>query len=329
MKDFAHQYTDDELEALEKRITEHYQGAYNELSEKARKYFAVFEKRDAEQLRLLNDGKITEFEYQQWRLAQIGRGKWFEAMRDDAAERLLKANEVAVSYINNETPKIFAVNRNHMAYGLEKEYGNIGFTLYNEEMVKRLIANEQDFLPAPSINVPKDLWWNKKLITSEITSGILQGESISKLADRFQTVTDADRVSAIRNARTFITAAENAGRQDAYNKAEEMGIKGLRKQWLATLDNRTRHSHQKLDGQTVGINEKFKSELGSEMMHPGDFEGGKPGDIYNCRCTMVTVEKSGIVAEPLERRARDPETGEWEVISDMTYEEWENWKKGG
>lgn len=327
MKDFAHQYTDDELEALERRITEHYQRVYNELSEKARKYFAVFEKRDAEQLRLLNDGEITEFEYQQWRLAQIGRGKWFEAMRDDAAERLLKANEVAVSYINNETPKIFAVNRNHMAYGLEKEYGNIGFTLYNEEMVKRLIADEQDFLPAPSINVPKDLWWNKKLITSEITSGILQGESISKLADRFQTVTDADRVSAIRNARTFITAAENAGRQDAYNKAEEMGIKGLRKQWLATLDNRTRHSHQKLDGQTVGINEKFKSELGSEMMHPGDFEGGKPGDIYNCRCTMITVEKSGIVAEPLERRARNPETGEWEVISDMNYEEWEKWKK--
>lgn len=327
-KDFAHQYADNEIEALERRITKAYTRAYKELSEKATNYFKKFEKRDTEQLKLLNDGKITEFEYQQWRIAQIGRGKWFEAMRDDAAERLLKVNQISVDYIKGEMPKIFAINRNYMAYGLEKEYGNVGFTLYNEEMVKRLIADEEDFLPPPSVNIEKDLWWNKKLITSEITSGILQGENIGELADRFQTVTDANRVSAIRNARTFCTAAENAGRQDVYNKAEEMGIKGLRKQWLATLDNRTRHSHQKLDGQTVGINEKFKSELGSEMMHPGDFQGGKPADIYNCRCTMITVEKSGIVVEPFEKRARNPEKGEWEIIAGMTYEEWEKWKKG-
>lgn len=327
MKDIAHQLTDDEIEALKKRITAHYRRVYKELSEKATNYFKKFEKRDAEQLKLLNDGKITEFEYQQWRLAQIGRGKWFEAMRDDAAERLTKANQIAAEYINGRTPEIFAINRNHMAYGLEKEYGNIGFTLYNEEMVKQLIADEADFLPAPSINVPKDLWWNKKLITAEITSGILQGESIGKLADRFMNVTDANRVSAIRNARTFCTAAENAGRQDVYNKAAEMGIKGLRKQWLATLDNRTRHSHRELDGKIVGCNEKFESILGSKMMYPGDKEGAKPGDLYNCRCTMITVEKSGIVAEPFERRARDPITGEWEIISDMNYNEWAEWKK--
>jgi SPP1 gp7 family putative phage head morphogenesis protein len=250
----------------------------------------------------------------------MGRGKRFEAMRDKAAERLLKANQIACEYIKGETPDIFAVNLNHMAYGLEKEYGNIGFTLYNEEMVRKLIAEEADMLPAPSINVPKDLWWNKNLITAEMTSGILQGESIGKLADRFQHITDANRVSAIRNARTFCTAAENAGRQEGFNKAAAMGIK-VKKQWVATLDNRTRHSHRALDGQIVDYNKPFISNLGSKMMHPGDKNGAVAGDLYNCRCTMITVEKESIVAEEVKRRAEN------EVISNMTYKEWEQWKK--
>lgn len=308
MSDFAHEYTDKEIEALEKRITKAYRRVYKELSEKATDYFKKFEKRDTEQLALLNEGKITELEYQQWRLAQMGRGKRFEAMRDDAAERLTKANQIAASYIKDEMPDIFAVNLNHMAYGLEKEYGNIGFTIYNEEMAKKLIADETDFLPAPSINVPKDLWWNKKLITAEMTSGILQGESTKKLADRFQNVTDANRVSAIRNARTFCTAAENAGRQEGFNQAAKMGIK-VRKQWLAIKDNRTRHSHRLLDGQIVDYDKPFKSVLGSEMMYPADKNGAVAGDLYNCRCSMRFIEKEGIVAEPVMERVQNPK---WE-----------------
>ena len=48
--------------------------------------------------------------------------------------------------------------------------------------------------------------------------------------------------SAIRTARTATTAAQNAGRMDSYHAAKGMGIK-LKKEWLATLDGRTRHAH--------------------------------------------------------------------------------------
>ena len=99
-----------------------------------------------------------------------------------------------------------------------------------------------------------------------------------------------------------------------------MGIK-VKKQWLATLDNRTRHSHQLLDGQIVDYDKPFKSVLGSKMMYPADKSGAKAADLYNCRCTMITVEKSGIIAEPIERRAGN------EIIPDMSYKEWEEWKK--
>lgn len=56
-------------------------------------------------------------------------------------------------------------------------------------------------------------------------------------------------------------------------------------------------------------------------MFPGDKSA--PGHlVYNCRCTMRTVEKDGIEAEPRQMRVRDPITGRNELASDMTYQEW-------
>ena len=104
---------------------------------------------------------------------------------------------------------------------------------------------------------------------------------------------------------------------DSYAAAEKMGIK-LKKQWLATLDNRTRHAHAMLDGQTVDIDKPFKVD-GYDIMFPGDTSA--PGYlVYNCRCTMV-ADVDGVNSTG-QRRARNPVTGENEIVSDMTYSEW-------
>ena len=124
-----------------------------------------------------------------------------------------------------------------------------------------------------------------------------------------------NRDSAIRAARTAVTGAQNAGRLESYRAAEEMGIK-LQKQWMSTLDNRTRHDHADADGQTVDEDKPFNVG-GYELMFPGDPKG--PGrEIYNCRCTMIAV----VVSVPLAlvRRAGK------EVIPNMTYQQWEKWK---
>lgn len=71
----------------------------------------------------------------------------------------------------------------------------------------------------------KDLRWNRQRIQSELTQGLLQGESIPEIAKRMQKVTDSNYKSAVRNARTMTTGAENAGRVDSYKRAEGMGIK--------------------------------------------------------------------------------------------------------
>lgn len=331
--DEAHRLTEKELAALEKRIAKVYREARDELSDAIKIYFERFRERDEEMKVLIGteiNGKVwTEQDYKQWRLNQIGRGERYQDLREKIAERMTKANEVAIAYVNDATSGIYSLNRNYAAYTIERVAGNMGFTLWDESTVRRLIVEEPDLMPyypkKKAIKRGIDLKWGKKQITKSVTSGLLQGKSVGKIATDLQArVSEMNRASAVRAARTAITGAQNAGRMDSYKAASDMGIK-VRKRWVATKDGRTRHAHQKLDGQTVEWDEPFTSELG-KIRYPGD-PRAKPANVYNCRCTMRTVEKPGIEAEPRKIRVRDPKTGKNVVVEEMTYEQWERWVK--
>ncbi len=322
--DLAHRRTDKALAKLERRITAEYQRAAGELQDKIDSYFERFRQRDAEQLARLQAGEITQQQYTQWRLAQIGRGQRFEALRDRIADRMTRANEVAAAYINDATPGLYALNRNYAAYSIEQQVGrDVGFALWDEQTVRRLVVERPDLMPyyppARAVQRGIDLAWGKRQITAQVTSGILQGESIKHLADRLQThIPDMSRTSAIRAARTAVTGAQNAGRLDSYHRAEEMGI-SLEKQWVATLDGRTRHDHAVADGQTVKEDAPFLVG-GYELMYPGDPSG--PGHlIYNCRCTMIAKVKGTDRSDALRRDQYGP-------LPDMTYAQWEASKRG-
>lgn len=326
--DYAHRMTDAELAQLERRISAIYQQAADELSDTVNAYFEQFEKRDAAMKEKLDAGEITDQQYKQWRLAQIGRGKRFTALRDKVAERYTYANATAVAYVNDATPGIYSLNRNYAAYKIEQVSDKADFTLWDEQTVKRLIDEQPDLMPyyQPKRALQRgiDLKYGKQQITASVTSSILQGKGIGKIADDLQSrMRDMSRASAIRTARTAVTAAQNAGRLDTYRAAQDMGIK-LKKRWLATLDNRTRHAHAMLDGQTVDVDKPFKVD-GYELMYPGDTSA--PGYlVYNCRCTQI-AEVDGEDTSSGGRRARDPETGESVLVGNMTYAEWAGWKK--
>lgn len=326
--DYAHKLTDAQLSKLEQRIAKLYKEAADELTDTVKAYFEQFEKRDAAMKEKLDAGEITEQQYKQWRLAQIGRGKRFEALRDKVAERYTDANATAVAYVNDATPGIYSLNRNYAAYKIEQVSDKADFTLWDEQTVKRLIVEQPDLMPyyppKRALRRGIDLKYGKQQITASVTSSILQGKSIPKIANDLQSrMQDMSRASAIRTARTAITAAQNAGRMDTYRAAQDMGIK-LKKQWLATLDNRTRHAHAMLDGQTVDVDKPFKVD-GYELMYPGD--SSAPGYlVYNCRCTQI-AEVDGEDTSSGGRRAIDPETGESVLVEDMTYAEWAGWKK--
>lgn len=327
-EDYGAKMTDRQLALLEKRITKLYRAAGKELQKTIDEYFENFKLRDAQMKRLIgteqNGREWTEEDYRQWRLNQIGRGERFEALRDKLAERATDANAVALAYVNDFTPGIYSLNRNFAAYTIERVAGNVGFDLWDEQTVKRLIVEEPDLMPyypeAKALNRGIDLAYGKKQITASVTSSILQGKSLKRMADDLQTrITDMSRTSAIRAARTAATGAQNAGRMDSYTAAEGMGIK-LKKEWLATLDSRTRHSHAVLDGEKQDNNKPFSNGC----MFPGD-PNGAPSETYNCRCTLVAA-LDGVTAKG-ERRARDPVTGENVLIEDMTYSEWAGWKE--
>jgi SPP1 gp7 family putative phage head morphogenesis protein len=157
--------------------------------------------------------------------------------------------------------------------------------------------------------------WNKQKLTSALTQGILQGESIPKIAKRFRDVADMDYKQSIRTARTSMTSAQNGGRQDSFIRAKDMGI-NQKKQWLATIDDRTRHEHRLLDGQRVDIEEPFRVE-GYEILYPAD-PSAEPEMVYNCRCTMVTM------FDGYDKKITDFDIDE--RLGDMTYDEWKKSK---
>lgn len=209
----------------------------------------------------------------------------YKAMVNETTAKLAHTNEVALDYVNGNMAKVYTLNYNDFA---NENITGYNFALVNEQAMKNLAKSDKSLLPKKKLDIPKDQRWNTKSINAEVLQGILQGENIPKIAKRLTHVTDMNRKSAIRNARTMITSAENKGKQDSFEKAEEDGIILVRR-WVATHDERTRESHALLDGQEVGTKEPFTSIYG-KIMYPGD-PTADAADVYNCRCALRSVVK--------------------------------------
>lgn len=323
--DEAHVWTEEKLKELEKRIADVYTQARDEENKSLEEYFAALKKEDEKMKALVEGGKMTEKKYQQWRKQEYLKGDLYTGMRDELAERMTHANEIAIAYVNDATPGIYSINRNWSSYKIESQVGDRNFTLFDERTVRRLIVDEPELMPNyPPNKVVKrniDIEYGKKQITSTVTSGILQGKSIPEMAkDLQERIPEMNYNSAVRAARTAVTGAENAGRIDQYIAAKKMGIK-LKKQWVSTLDGRTRHSHAELDGATIDTSKAFDNGC----QYPGD-PNGRPEEVYNCRCTISAILDDS-PPQNAQRRARNGKSGRNYVIDYTTYQEWEKNKK--
>lgn len=173
-------------------------------------------------------------------------------------------------------------------------------------------------------NATKEL----EAVLQSVQSGFLQGKSYSKVSNEIRTIigtysnTAAGEVAtgakynALRIARTEGNRVLNGGAYANAQQLEAHGIKSVKK-WISTLDGSTRDTHQELDGQEVGINETFKSSDGGSALFPGDF--GIASEDINCHCSYAVVPEG---VNPQLRRARNPETGNNEVISFTDYNSW-------
>jgi len=136
-----------------------------------------------------------------------------------------------------------------------------------------------------STRLHKDTERLAKRSTSVIRTGLVKGQSYSSIAGRLRDLNEASYNNSMRIVRTEGHRIQAEATQKGYEDAKALGIH-LRKEWVASIDGRTRHDHAKLNGQTVEIDEKFEVN-GHKTMGPGLF--GIPEEDINCRCTTVEV----------------------------------------
>jgi len=328
MADLAHELTDAELTDLEKRIKAAYERAGASIQRRADKFFADFKKEADRLYAAVTDAAsaeeraIAEKAYKDYLTRKLTQGRNITALREKLAADLSAVNRETAAMVGSRMNGVFSLNHNFAAYSLEHELGmNLQFTLYDERTVARLLRDQPRLLPKPKIDIPMDLRWNQQKIAGEIAQGILTGESIPKIAERLQNVVGMNETSAVRNARTSITSAENAGRVESYHYAESIGIT-LKKEWLATLDDSTREEHRQLDGQRVDVDEPFEVD-GEKIMYPGDPNAA--GYLtYNCRCSLISSVDGVKDLDPVYRK--DSISGE--KIESMSYKDWEAARRG-
>lgn len=315
MADYGHRETDKRLEAMEKRISKIYADTLEEAKTKLTAVLKEFQEEDKKRAQLVADGKLKQRAYVAWRQELLGKAKHLQDMIDVLTEDFTNADKIAMKIVSGEALDVYALNANFAAYDIERGTGmNLSWTLYDHSTVERLISEEPDLLPLPLVNIPLDQQWNKKHITAAITRGILLGDPIPDIAQRLLNVASMDLNAAIRSARTATTAAECAGRINTYKYAESLGVE-MQQEWVATLDDRTRHEHRILDGQRVDIGEAFEVD-GATIRYPGDPQA--PGYlVYNCRCTLVSAVK-GIDQSDAPRASK---------LGNMSYEEWKAGKE--
>lgn len=317
MSDAGFNQSEKMLNDLEKRIHEVYEQASKEMAEKVDAYFAKFKSQDEAKREQYENGEISKKEYTEWRQRKMATGKRYTEMRDTLAKDLTNTDRIAMKMVNQSLPDVYALNMNYGTYQIEKDSRiNTSFTLYNHAAVERLIKENPQLLPNPKVDIPKDFKWNQQHIQTAITQGILQGKSIPDIAKNLQRVTGMDENAAIRNARTAMTGAQNAGRMDSIKRAQARGI-GVKKGWLSTLDNVTRDSHVDLDGEVVEPDKTFSNGL----MYPGD-PSGRPEEVYNCRCRLTTeYDKYKTDWSNMANRNTSK-------MGNMSYDEWKNKHKG-
>lgn len=281
--DEAHIWTEKQISLLEKSFKEVYAEAQEEAQKRLDEYLEKIKKQDEEKWKELESGNISKDDYKKWRKNKMLGKQQLSSTVSEMAKAYNNADVLAMQYLNNSLPMVLGVNFDFGACEILGEKWS--FKLYDQKTIGRLIAADPQLLPLPAVNKYSNLDWYQKKLNSAITQGILHGDSIPNIAKQLDSVTKSGMAAAIRNTRTAVTGAECAGRDESYRMAQADGVELVRI-WKATLDNRTRHSHAAIDGETRDVDEAFSNGC----MRPGD-PSGDPSEVYNCRCTIVAHVK--------------------------------------
>lgn len=183
---------------------------------------------------------------------------------------------------------LFHAKRNYRLIRAEINQKGMGRNeIWLQEIINYLQRNLLQFAVIKPTETLRDALM--KILEDAVNSGMSESEVIQMIKDSNLAVIQAQRI-----VRTEINRAANSGIKVS---AESFGFQ-MSKEWIAHRDVRTRgfnpedkKDHYHLDGQVVGLNDKFTDpRSGEQIDHPSAPEGSA-GMVINCRCTYATVPK--------------------------------------
>lgn len=265
--DKAHDWTDNELKKLERQINARYTQAYKEM------------KKEMADI-MVKISANPEMSLQQ-KLVLMNKYDRLNKLCEQCAEILQDANASATSFVTKSMQNVYKVNYN-------SEAERLGFNILDNTAVKNILTKEVNPFTKLAIAGEKDKAVIMRKLESEITTAILKGESIPKIAKRLKNVAEGYLGDTVRIARTETTRIENSARNSVGEEGKRLGF-NMYKRWVATNDGRTREAHAVANGKEVPQDEPFIVD-GEEMLYPGDITfGASAGNVINCRCTIVNV----------------------------------------
>lgn len=292
MSDKVHKQVDKMIEDVEEELYQVYKGSLKTLKKELDKI----------------QDELSKTSDNEEKARLIARSKRIVNQIKKMAYEIQNINKSSIDIIMDNLYTCYTINHEYATYNVEHDSGyDTGYNLFNRDSIKKIVKKELTPFTEMAYDGLKDQSTIIRDLTREIMQSVLLGESNQKLAKRVAAVTDKNMKQSILIARTEMTRVQNAGRQDAFNRGESMGLK-LEKKWISTIDARTRESHARLNGETVGLNDKFSNGL----EYPGGMGAAK--EVCNCRCTMVT-EFVGLQKSAAELKLD-------EELKRMSFEQW-------
>lgn len=252
------------------------------------------------------DGKLSYAD-----MAQYNR---YKGMQESIVSILDEATAATVPKIKELVPDQYNESFYRHAWAIDNSQGiRLAWGTINPDVVTELLASKY-FKIALKTYGPDA----RKIVRRELADGLPRGKSYDEMVKGLKKALNIVNYKALRIIRTEGQAAINAGQDDAYMRAREMGVEG-RFVWTSTLDRRTRPSsskvyedHRSMDGQVKGEDGTYNLQ-GEKPRFPLD-NVLSAGQRINCRC-RERFEPTGF--SPVLRRTRDQG-----LIPMMNYDEW-------
>lgn len=171
-----------------------------------------------------------------------------------------------------------------------REGGIIGLTRHQIEFIERARANLASGDPK-LMRQYLSLATRDKRFDRSVTAAINAGKPVpvdmlTKIIGRL-----SDRNLKLRGemlARTETMMALGSAREEGVRQQINSGkvqVQDVTKTWRTAGDKRVRHTHQALNGKSVGVDESFTSLSGASLRFPGD-PRAPISEISGCRCWL-------------------------------------------